>query len=173
MEALVELKYKDPVLFASMTFDPSIFTINKSYEVALVKAIISQRIRIRVARKLNKELGHDFTIRSLKTRDLSFLPPRKKSIIENVIKYVEENDIVVSADTIPIFSKIKGIGKWTIQMALLSHPLENMDIFPDGDVYLKNLIRKIYGCVEVLEVTNKWKPYRSLATTILLKGFKK
>lgn len=64
---------------------------------------------------------------------------------------------------------LKGIGNWTIDIYLL-HALQRTDIFPIGDLALVNAIRVIrekpLTKEEILELSNKWKPYRSIATMI-------
>lgn len=62
---------------------------------------------------------------------------------------------------------LKGIGNWTIDIYLL-HALQRIDVFPIGDLALVNAIRMIKGKPltknEILKLSNKWKPYRSIAT---------
>lgn len=76
----------------------------------------------------------------------------------------KENDVVRSELIL-----LKGIGNWTIDIYLL-HALQRADIFPIGDLALVNAIRMITGKPltkeEILQLSNKWKPYRSVATMI-------
>ena len=62
---------------------------------------------------------------------------------------------------------LKGIGNWTIDIYLL-HALQRTDIFPVGDLALVNAVRMIkekqMTKEEILKLSNKWKPYRSVAT---------
>lgn len=62
---------------------------------------------------------------------------------------------------------LKGIGNWTIDIYLL-HALQRTDVFPIGDLALVNAIRMIkekpLTKEEILKLSNKWKPYRSIAT---------
>jgi DNA-3-methyladenine glycosylase II len=62
---------------------------------------------------------------------------------------------------------LKGIGNWTIDIYLL-HALQRTDVFPIGDLALVNAIRMIMGKPltkdEILKLSAKWKPYRSIAT---------
>ncbi|MEZ5047178.1 MAG: DNA-3-methyladenine glycosylase 2 family protein [Chitinophagaceae bacterium] len=62
--------------------------------------------------------------------------------------------------------KIKGIGHWTINIYLMMC-LKKTDIFPLGDIALKNTMKKLTGLQseeEMLSLSNQWRPYRSLAT---------
>lgn len=64
---------------------------------------------------------------------------------------------------------LKGIGNWTVDIYLL-HALQRTDVFPIGDLALVNAIRMIKERLltkeEILKLSNKWKPYRSIATMI-------
>jgi DNA-3-methyladenine glycosylase II len=66
--------------------------------------------------------------------------------------------------------KIKGIGDWTVDIYLI-HALGRTDVFPVGDLALVNSIRmnlqKPQASKEDLVVlSHKWKPYRSIATLL-------
>jgi len=64
---------------------------------------------------------------------------------------------------------LKGIGNWTIDIYLL-HALQRTDVFPIGDLALVNAIKMIYEKPlvkeEIIAISEKWKPYRSIATMI-------
>lgn len=62
---------------------------------------------------------------------------------------------------------LKGIGDWTIDIYLL-HALQRTDVFPIGDLALVNAIRMVkekpLEKEEIIKLSNRWKPYRSIAT---------
>lgn len=65
---------------------------------------------------------------------------------------------------------LKGIGDWTVDIYLL-HALRRLDVFPIGDLALVNAIKMVEGIQsatkeELLELSQKWKPYRSIATML-------
>lgn len=65
---------------------------------------------------------------------------------------------------------LKGIGDWTVDIYLL-HALRRLDVFPIGDLALVNAIKMAKGIQsitkeELLELSQKWKPYRSIATML-------
>ena len=65
--------------------------------------------------------------------------------------------------------QIKGVGNWTIDMFLIFSK-NNLDIFPEGDLALINIIKKKYqvnSIDQILEIANKWSPYRTIATLYL------
>jgi len=67
---------------------------------------------------------------------------------------------------------IHGIGPWTVQGALLV-ALEREDVVLPGDLALRKAIQTAYALdhlpsqPEVLAIAEKWRPYRSLATSYL------
>ena len=67
---------------------------------------------------------------------------------------------------------ISGIGPWTVQGALLV-ALQREDVVLPGDLALRKAIRAAYQLdhlptqQEVLDIAEKWRPYRSLATSYL------
>jgi DNA-3-methyladenine glycosylase II len=67
---------------------------------------------------------------------------------------------------------ISGIGPWTVQGALLI-ALRREDVVLPGDLALRKAVRAAYRLdhlpaqQEVLAIAEKWRPYRSLATSYL------
>lgn len=73
-------------------------------------------------------------------------------------------------------SAVKGIGRWTAEMFLMFH-LRRPDIMPIDDLGVRNAFRRIYGLEEapkpqeMLELSEPWRPYRSLGTWYLWQSF--
>jgi DNA-3-methyladenine glycosylase II len=67
---------------------------------------------------------------------------------------------------------IPGIGPWTVQGALII-ALQREDVVLPGDLALRKAVRAAYQLdhlpaeQEVLAIADKWRPYRSLATSYL------
>lgn len=74
--------------------------------------------------------------------------------------------------------KVKGIGRWTAEMFLI-FCLQRKDVIPLDDLGVKKAIQKLYNLSELptheymLEVSSRWKPYRSIATWYLWKSLAK
>jgi DNA-3-methyladenine glycosylase II len=65
--------------------------------------------------------------------------------------------------------KIKGIGNWTIDVYLM-FSLQLPDIIPLGDIAVVNTIKELYDVhtkEEMLQLSENWKPYRTMATFML------
>ena len=69
--------------------------------------------------------------------------------------------------------QIKGVGPWTIEMFGMFY-LQEKDIFPLKDVGIIRAINQLYSnnkdaleMSEIIEISNQWKPYRSIAALFL------
>jgi DNA-3-methyladenine glycosylase II len=77
-----------------------------------------------------------------------------------------DDELMAELTTIP------GIGPWTVQGALLV-ALKREDVVLPGDLALRKAVQAAYGLDhrpsqdEVLAIAEKWRPYRSLATSYL------
>ena len=101
------------------------------------------------------------------------LSHQKKGYIENIYHtrqriydLEKSNDINNIRDQL---IKIKGIGNWTIDMFLIFSK-GYLDIFPEGDLALINVIKNKYqvdSMKEILEISKKWSPYKTVATLYL------
>jgi DNA-3-methyladenine glycosylase II len=84
----------------------------------------------------------------------------------DVLSGLPDDELMAQLTTIP------GIGPWTVQGALLL-ALQREDVVLPGDLALRKAIQAAYRLdhlpsqQEVLDVAEKWRPYRSLATSYL------
>jgi len=69
-------------------------------------------------------------------------------------------------------TEVPGIGLWTARGFLLV-ALDRPDVFLSGDLALRRTIQRVYGFDhlptedEIAEISNRWRPYRSLAVSYL------
>lgn len=85
-------------------------------------------------------------------------------------KFREMDDEAIITELI----KIKGVGRWTAEMFIM-FSLGREDVFSLGDLGLRNAVAKLYGVdrddrVAIEQISQKWKPYRSLASRYLWKS---
>ena len=84
----------------------------------------------------------------------------------DVLSSLPDDEVLTELTAIP------GIGPWTVQGALLV-ALQREDVVLPGDLALRKAIQVAYGLDhrpsqdEVLAIAEKWRPYRSLATSYL------
>ena len=84
----------------------------------------------------------------------------------DVLSTLPDEELMAELTAIP------GIGPWTVQGALLV-ALQREDVVLPGDLALRKAVQAAYGLdhlpsqQEVLDIAEKWRPYRSLATSYL------
>jgi DNA-3-methyladenine glycosylase II len=84
----------------------------------------------------------------------------------DILSGLPDGEIIASLTTIP------GIGPWTAQGALIL-ALRREDVVLPGDLALRKAVQRVYELdhlpseAEVLAIAEKWRPYRSIATSYL------
>jgi DNA-3-methyladenine glycosylase II len=84
----------------------------------------------------------------------------------DVLSTLSDDELLAELTVIP------GIGPWTVQGALLV-ALQREDVVLPGDLALRKAVQAAYQLdhlptqQEVLDIADKWRPYRSLATSYL------
>ena len=105
----------------------------------------------------------------------------KTEYIRGLAKIIDDGDIrleklsELSNDEVGnVLKEVKGIGQWTVDMFLI-FSLNRPDVFPLNDLGIqKGLMlllgrQKILSQESMLSHSNKWKPYRTLASLYLWK----
>ena len=97
-----------------------------------------------------------------------YLRELSKAIINKEIIF-EEFPRLSSDDVRKKLTSIKGIGNWTTDIYLM-FCLQSKDVFPLGDIALTYTVKeltKVRTYSGLVRLTQKWKPYRSLAAYFL------
>ena len=85
---------------------------------------------------------------------------------QDVLRSLPDDELMEALTAIP------GIGPWTVQGALII-ALQREDVVLPGDLALRKAVQSAYQLdhlpaqQEVLAIAEKWRPYRSLATSYL------
>ena len=154
---------------------------NSNYAIALCNLIIEQQISFKAAITIKKKF-HDLISNKSNKQILELenstiqkvgVSFKKVEYMKNVLSFFAENHLdLENLDQNEIekkLIKIKGIGKWTIEMFLMFVVLKP-DIFSFGDLALINSIKKNYGTTdknEISKLTLSWSPYRTVASLLL------
>jgi 3-methyladenine DNA glycosylase/8-oxoguanine DNA glycosylase len=153
---------------------------SEDYVLDLYKYIIFQQISTKAGNSIynrfmkyyknNKESITKWNQQDIKNIGLSH---QKKNYIENIFKNRSEIYSLKNINDINEIRKqlikIKGIGKWTIDMFLIFSK-GDLNIFPEGDLALINVIKKEYqvdSINKILKIADKWSPYKTIATLYL------
>ncbi len=161
-----------PLWIRPNSFETLVLTILEQ-QVSLASAYaayskLKNRIKITPENLLELE---DEELRNcyLSRQKITYTRELAKAIINKDLLLEEmefQPDEVVRAE----LKKIKGIGDWTVDIYLI-HALRRTDVFPIGDLALVNSIRMNLQKPEaskedLLALSQKWKPYRSIATLL-------
>ena len=194
IEYLIKDKLLAPYVYQfSDQLDPII--LGENLFQGLTESIISQQISIAAAKAITTRFRNLFptttptpeeilfpTIDTLKSVGIS---SRKANYIQNVARFWQENELegidwsgIDSEIIIEKLTRIKGVGRWTVEMQLL-FGLGLNDIFAIDDGGLQAGIEKVYGISRTLpkkeflasinQITKPWSPYRSWASRIIWK----
>ena len=85
---------------------------------------------------------------------------------DDALSAMSDEDVEAALTSIP------GIGPWTAHSFLLV-ALDRPDVFLTGDVALRRAVKRAYGFDhpptddELLQLAERWRPYRSLAVSYL------
>ncbi len=105
----------------------------------------------------------------------------KTNYVKNLANFAIANDISINHidslsdnEIIELLTKIKGVGKWSVEMILIFSLLRT-DVFPYDDLVIKKSMIDVYGIKKegkqliekMISISNKWKPNRSLASRYL------
>ena len=154
---------------------------NSNHAIALCNLIIEQQISFKAAITIKKKF-HDLISNKSNKQILELenstiqkvgVSFKKVEYMKNVLSFFVENHLdLENLDQNEIekkLIKIKGIGKWTIEMFLMFVVLKP-DIFSFGDLALINSIKKNYGITdknEISKLTLSWAQYRTVASLLL------
>jgi DNA-3-methyladenine glycosylase II len=179
-----DLVMKDLVeKYGELTLDES-----EDYFVDLARSIVAQQLSVKAASTIWKRVENllDMEVTAEKFLSVPDELVRQAGVSGNKIKYIKntaqavldksldlENIRTLSNDEIlRQLTTIKGIGLWTAEMFLI-FSLAREDIFSFGDGGLNSAVNMLYGSGAVLTkeeigvITEKWKPYRSIASLYL------
>lgn len=159
----------------------------------LVGSIISQQLSTKAADTIERRFKELFGKRGFPKPEVVIRMPDTKlrsaglsnakvAFIKDLSRHIAEKKIRIkklpqlSAEEIMLeLIAVKGIGKWTVEMFLiggLGHP----DVFSYGDLGLRNAMQRLYGLRKTptekraAQISNNWKPYRSVASRLLWKS---
>lgn len=195
MEELVREHFKkaDPKLFAVLQ-KTDIFPLRKSDDLFsdLCDHIVSQQLSVHVGnvifgrfKKLfpNEEIIPQmilqFPFEDIKRVGLS---ATKVTYLQDLARHVVEKKVDLQKlhalddeEVIHMLLPIKGIGRWTCEMFLMSS-LGREDVFSYGDLGIRKAIQNIYEFEkqptqeEAEKISSLWRPYRTYACRILWKS---
>ena len=189
LPAQLQLLKKDKVLKKVILSVGEIKTKkNLDLYFSLMRSIVSQQLSVKAAatiwsRFLNLfENGYPEATILLKMKDEQLrsvgLSYQKAGYLKNIARFSLEKTLnykllksKTDDELIEYLVQIKGVGRWTVEM-LLMFSLQRNDVFPVDDLGIQNGIKSLYNLSfenkkelynQMFEISETWKPYRSLA----------
>ncbi len=164
----------------------------KKVYLHLCSSIISQQLSTTVAKVIFNRFLNLYKTKQPSLQQIADTPPEvfrsigfsnaKASYVHNVCKFFVEQKLsdsklskMSNEDIIELLTQIKGVGKWTVEMILM-FTLGREDVFAVDDLGIQKAITKLYGLdandkkimkEKMLEISEKWSPYRTYACRYL------
>jgi DNA-3-methyladenine glycosylase II len=182
-----QLVLQDPLL-EELFKEPSEITITLTddYFLSIVSAIVGQQLSGKVAEVIYSRVNTLFeeNITASKLANASFddlracgLSGRKIEYLQSLANHMIKGELDFShidemsnQDIINMLVKIKGIGPWTAEMFLL-FSIGRENVFSVLDLGLRNGLMKLYkqelAPEKMLEISEKWHPYKSVVSHYL------
>jgi DNA-3-methyladenine glycosylase II len=191
------LRAADPVIAGLIDRDggplPHDATVRRrpyGYYGALVRAIAGQQLSVKAAQAIWNRLLVRFdneipTPEQILADDPDALREAvgfsraKTSYLRSLAEHVLDGELELDrlpelSDEVVIaeLTAVKGIGEWTAHMFLM-FTLNRPDVFPSGDLGVKNAIIKEYDLAppvqneQLIEIAEPWRPYRTRASLYL------
>ncbi len=152
----------------------------------LVGYVIEQQIHYRSKKKMYQKMLEKSEIEFLTLENFEHfeksilstarLSSRKFETIHELIIFFKQNkydwNSLTDSGVHNKLISIKGIGNLGIEMILM-YTLKRSNVFPYSDYHLKKIMQNVYNLdaklkFNMLEIAEKWAPYKSLATRYLL-----
>jgi DNA-3-methyladenine glycosylase II len=152
---------------------------------ALVRGIAGQQLSVKAARAIWARLIARYDGRTPTPQEILADDPEElrvaagfsrakvkylRSLAEHVIDgslELERLHELPDEEVIEELTAVKGIGLWTAQMFLM-FTLHRSDVFPLGDLGVRNAITRLYGAeADPLMLSSAWAPYRTRASLYL------
>ncbi len=156
---------------------------------ALLRTIVGQQLSTKAARTIYERVLEIFDGETPSPQQLlaveeerlrgAGLSGRKVTYIRDLATHVVDGELELDRldelsdeEVIAEIVAVRGLGRWSAEMFLIFH-LERPDVTSAGDLGLRRAMQIEYGLAEMpgekefLEIAERWRPHRSLASIYL------
>jgi DNA-3-methyladenine glycosylase II len=193
-DAVATLRSRDPVLSELIDLHgPCTLTTTSPYFPVLVETVVSQQLSTKAAKAIYLRLLDEVGRRAPRPADILGVPDERLRAIgfsRSKAQYVKNAadafrarrmgpktfERMADVEVVDFLSSIKGIGEWSAHMFLI-FALGRLDVFPVGDLGLRNAMANAYGLkrppsIERLgRIGDRWRPYRTIGTWYLWESY--
>ncbi len=182
----------DPLLKKAIdSIDLVISKSNGEVYGSLIRSIISQQLSVKAASTIYRRFLDLFENNYPHPEGVIQMEPetmrgvglsrQKSGYIKNVASFFTEEKIIKKDwstqsdhDVIKTLTQIKGVGNWTVEMILM-FTLDRPDVFPVDDLGIQQAMIALYDIEaekkelknRLIEISEQWRPYRTLACRYL------
>ena len=165
--------------------------LNENRFESLVSSIVGQQLSNRVVEviwgRVTRLTGGEITpenilntgeeafrLTGMSRPKIRYIKNLSEAVLSGAVK-LDAFDGMENDDIIQSLAAVKGIGEWTAEIFLI-FSLGREDVFSAGDGGLQRAVKKLYSLDDVppkprlLEISEKWKPYRTYASLYLWKS---
>jgi DNA-3-methyladenine glycosylase II len=157
---------------------------------AVIEAIVSQQLSTRAAATIfgrvrglfppdDRPTPHgvlklrDAALREagLSRQKISYLRDLSRKVLDGSLELDRLTDMS-DEDVVAAMTRVKGIGRWSAEMMLIFW-LQRPDVLPVGDLGIVKAIQRVYRLRKapepkrILDIGERWRPYRSVASWYL------
>jgi DNA-3-methyladenine glycosylase II len=157
----------------------------------LIESIVSQQLSVKAADTIHGRFlnlygdvpptPEQILKTSIEEMRATGLSRPKASYIHNVARFeleegmsIEKMSPMSNEEAINYLTRIKGVGRWTVEM-LLMFVFAREDVFAIDDIGIHNAMAKVYGLnrkhkkfkKQILKISETWSPYRTYACIYL------
>lgn len=185
--ALIHLRKDQKLVKILNEVDPRLATYDRDLYLSLLRAITGQQLSVKAAKTIwlrflesfqnqypTPSLVLDRSNEALKSCGLS---NQKANYIKNIAQFEREGKLqseliqkMSDQEVIDHLTQIKGVGKWTAEMLLMT-ALGRNDVFPIDDLGIRQAMALLYNVSiehkrdyqKLNEIAEHWSPYRSVA----------
>lgn len=191
-EVYIQHLRKDKKLQKIVSAPLAVLPVRKNIALKLIGSIMSQQLSTRVAEVIYGRFLALYGGKEPKPQQILDTPPEtlraiglsnaKVSYVHNVARFVIEEKLtdarllkMTNEEVIAYLTRIKGVGRWTVEMLLMFY-LGREDIFSPDDLGIQQAMTLLYKLdpadkkqhrIRLLELSAKWAPYRTHACRYL------
>jgi DNA-3-methyladenine glycosylase II len=187
------LRRRDPVIAATVkAHGPVSMDASSDYFQLLVGTVVTQQLSTKAAQSIYNRLtallgGRLRPARVLEARDEDLrsvgLSRSKVQYVKNVAEAFTTRRMgprtfarLSDDEVIERLTEIKGIGEWSAHIFLM-FALARLDVFPVGDLGLRNAMKRAYhlrgtpSVKRLHKIADAWRPYRTVGSLYLWKTY--
>lgn len=165
-----------------------------NYFLSLISAVVNQQLSGSAADSIYKKFSSTLDGEVTPEKVLNLSPEQfrkagisksKESFIRGISReFMKDSNFLLDvnsksdSEVLSTLMDLRGVGEWTAQMFMI-FSLNRLDVLPIGDAGFRKSVSRFYfdgeevSDEDLLRISEKWRPYRSIAVWYLWRGIDK